>query len=135
MAAYSLSISEQNNREQRTFAMTDEATETSIPTPTPLDLSSFPSHSHSMSYSPSHTPPPPGCSVPALPCWLKDGQLLEDTLKAVVGRCAELLSFAEDEAQQRKGAELLYKTIMDIWSLETGQISRRAADIACDEIR
>lgn len=42
---------------------------------------------------------------------------------------------AGDEAVQCKGAEMLYSSIMRIWSLEAGELPRNAADVACDEIR
>ena len=71
----------------------------------------------------------------AAPCWLRDGKLQPERLKAEIAQCTENLSTEEDEAQQGEGAELLYKTIMNIWGLETGQLSRSAADLACDEIR
>lgn len=72
----------------------------------------------------------------AAPCWLKDGVLQADTLKAEIGRCTAQLSAGEkDGGRQQEGADLLYETVMDIWGLETGQVSRAAADIACDEIR
>ena len=74
-------------------------------------------------------------SVCAVPVWLLNGKLQADTLKAEIAQCASGLSAKEDEARQSQGAELLYKTVTDIWRLETGQLSRSAADVACDEIR
>lgn len=80
------------------------------------------------------SPSSPPASVS--PCWLRGGTLQVDTLKAEIGRCTEQLSAAEEDGgRQREGADLLYTIIMDIWGLETGQVSRTAADIACDEIR
>lgn len=70
-----------------------------------------------------------------VPRWARDGKLLEDTLKAEIGLSAEKLSAEGDEAKWREGAELLYCTMTNIWGLETGELSRGAADIACDEIR
>ena len=67
--------------------------------------------------------------------WLRDGELLTSEFKAEIGRCAEKLERNEDEERQTEGAEELYAIMMDIWGLETGELSRRAADIACDEIR
>lgn len=69
------------------------------------------------------------------PRWLKDGKLLEDELKAEIGQCSEKLLAEGSEAQQTDGADQLYNTMMLIWGLETGELSRSAADIACDEIR
>lgn len=80
----------------------------------------------------SRSSPPASAS----PCWLREGTLLVDTLKAEIGRCTQQLSAEEEDGgRQREGADLLYRIIMDIWGLETGQVSRTAADIACDEIR
>lgn len=67
-------------------------------------------------------------------CWIKNGQLLVDVLKEEIGQCAKKFSI-DNESSQREGADLLYEIIIQIWSLETGQLSRLAADIACDEIR
>ena len=85
----------------------------------------------------------PSCHCPSsspaerAPRWLRDGRLLEDELKDEIGRCTEKLSAEPegDETRQAEGAEQLFSTMMHIWGLETGEISRRAADIACDEIR
>lgn len=77
----------------------------------------------------------PVSDAAASPCWLREGTLVVDRLKAEIGRCTEQLSAEEDGERQREGADLLYRIIMDIWGLETGQVSRTAADVACDEIR
>ena len=74
-------------------------------------------------------------SSTASPVWLKDGELLVSELKAQIGRCAENLSEEEDEARVAEGAGGLYDTMAEIWGLEAGEAARRAADIACDEIR
>ena len=74
-------------------------------------------------------------STAARPPWLRDGELLIEELKSQLGLCAEKLSAEGDEARQGEGAKMLYDLIMEIWGLETGEISRRAADFACDEIR
>ena len=57
-----------------------------------------------------------------------------DALKEEIGRCTEKLS-ASEEAVQREGAAQLHSAMLDIWSLGAGELSRREADIACDEIR
>ena len=71
----------------------------------------------------------------AVSSWVQDGQLLEECLKAKIGLCTKKLSTEGDEGQWGEGAELLHSTMMDIWGLETGELSRGAADLACDEIR
>ena len=76
-----------------------------------------------------------GCSSTVSPVWLKDGELLVSELKTEIGLCAENLSAEGDEAKQADGAERLYDIMMEIWGLEAGEVARRAADIACDEIR
>ena len=76
-----------------------------------------------------------GKSPTGSPLWLRDGELLESELKAEIERCTERLSAEGDEARQAEGADRLYSVVMEIWGLETGELSRRAADIACDEIR
>jgi hypothetical protein len=76
-----------------------------------------------------------GCSSTVSPVWLKDGELLVSELKTEIGLCAENLSAEGDGAKQAEGAGRLYDIMMEIWGLEAGEVSRRAADIACDEIR
>lgn len=74
-------------------------------------------------------------SSTASPVWLRDGELLVSELKTEIGRCAGQLSTEEGETEQAEGAEKLYDIMMKIWGLEAGEVARRAADIACDEIR
>ena len=94
-------------------------------------------HCLSCSPSPSKEKQPTSPSSlpsPTPPCWVQDGQLVVEALKKEIGCCSTNL-FMGDEAVQCKGAEMLYSSIMKIWSLEPGELPRNAADVACDEIR
>ena len=70
---------------------------------------------------------------PALPGWIRNGELDSDELKAVVSSFTAKLT-SKTAKEQIDGAEQLYALVRTVWSLET-HLARDAADLVCDGLR
>lgn len=70
---------------------------------------------------------------PALPGWIRDGDLDSDELKTVVSSFTAKFT-SKTAKEQIDGAEQLYSLVKTVWSLET-HLARNAADLVCDGLR
>ena len=70
---------------------------------------------------------------PALPGWIRDGELDSNELKAVVSSFTANLA-SKTAKEQIDEAEQLYLLVKAVWSLET-HLARDAADLVCDGLR
>ena len=68
------------------------------------------------------------------PSWLNGDSVSKAVLQQEVERCREKIMTTSTDSQ-REGVEELYALTTCIWSQQTGQVVRTAADFVCCELR